>query len=102
LIAHRSTQKTGGKTVIDTALALHIHISTVEGNLAFQATQCTPPKREAEIIWKPMTNGRFSGSSLTGIAQNEGTESEVGDIGSKFRYFPNTIALRRCPTCNAR
>jgi hypothetical protein len=49
-----------------------------------------------------MTNGRFSGSSLTGIAQNEGTESEVGDMGSKFRYFPNTIALRRCPTCNAR
>jgi hypothetical protein len=57
LILKRIKQSTGNP-VINDALALHIHISMIDGKLVFQAQQCTNPNRVAQKIWQSRASGR--------------------------------------------
>jgi hypothetical protein len=82
LTLSRKKQITGNPATYN-ALALHIHISIIEGKVAFQAKQCITPNTMAQMSCPARTSGRSSGPSLKGTDQNGGTEVE--EVGSKFR-----------------
>jgi hypothetical protein len=57
LIFKRIKQSTGNPLIND-ALALHVHISMIDGKIVFQAQQCTKPNRVAPKSWQGRASGR--------------------------------------------